>query len=271
MQNQSDQNKRRNSGAFVGGAGHWLLHLVEILFLVYSAYHGINATTTYRAAAGLGNLAGILGIVAIEVTLLAIYLAWVNHKLSGVPQQIAAGVTYAIGFIFACLGIIGDSQLQAGIPPAPWLSVYLMIVLPAAPAIMALGGFLIVMIGPESMRRRNEAEDEQDILENEHDIRMKLRFAQAQADAQLKALELDTKLALAAQMKQYAASPDAQRAIVATAERDGPALLRAIGIFVEEPPRPAAPPDTTGGQLYAAPRPAAPAPNGNGQAGNGHH
>lgn len=259
--------KRRDAGGFVGGAGHWLLHVVEILFLIYSAYHGISATTTYRAAAGLGNLAGILGIVAIEVTLLAIYLAWVNHKLSGVPQQIAAGVTYAIGFLFACLGIIGDSQLQAGIPPAPWLSIYLTVILPASPAIMALGGFLIVMLGPESMRRRSAAEDEQDILEEEHTISVNLRRADANAQAQLKGLELATKLALAAQMQQYASSPAAQRAIVQTAERDGPALLRALGIFVEDPP-PAAQETIPS---YSVAHPAAPVPNGNGQAGNGHH
>lgn len=232
---------RRSNSATIGSAGHFLLHVVEALFLIYSAYHGIHATTTYRAANGLGNLAGILGIVAIEVTMLAIYLAWVNHKLSGSKQQLAAFITYAIGFVFACLGIVGDSQLQAGLAVTPWISLYLTTILPAAPAIMAVGGFLIVMTGPEAMRRRSEAEDEQDILEDEHALRMELRRAEAQAAAQLKALELDTKLALAAQMKQYVSSPAAQSAIVATAERDAPALLRAIGIYINDQPAAPAP------------------------------
>ena len=236
MNAQPIPSTRRSTGHTVGSAGHFLLHIVEALFLIYSAYHGIHASATYRAANGLGNLAGILGIVAIEVTLLAIYLAWVNHKLSGARQQLAAGITYAVGFVFACLGIIGDSQLQAGLPPPPWISFYLTTVLPAAPAIMAIGGFLIVMTGPESTRRRAEAEDEQDILEDEHALRLQLRRAEAQAAAQLKALELDTKLALASQMKQYVSSPAAQATIVATAERDAPALLRAIGIYVPDSP-----------------------------------
>jgi hypothetical protein len=280
---------RRSNSATIGNAGHFLLHIVEALFLIYSAYHGIHATTTYRAAAGLGNLAGILGIVAIEVTMLAIYLAWVNHKLSGSKQQIAAFATYAVGFIFACLGIIGDSQLQAGIPVSSWISIYLTTILPAAPAIMAVGGFLIVMTGPEATRRRSEAEDEQDILEDEHNLRMDLRRAEAQAAAQLKAIELDTKLALASQMKQYVSSPAAQSAIIATAERDAPALLRAIGIYItDEPPAPRRQDPHYGtvtipelrelidlGHIPApVSRPAAPETHPNGRAGaseNGHH
>lgn len=260
--------KSAGAGPVMGRTGHFLLHVVEGLFLVYSAYHGISATTTYRAAAGLGNLAGILGIVAIEVTLLAIYLAWVNHKLAGTTQQMAAGITYGVGFIFACLGIVGDSQLQAGLAPAPWLSFYLTTVLPAAPAIMAVGGFVIVMTGPESGRRRAEAETEQDILQGEYDLGMQLRIAEAEARAQLKAIELDTKLALAAQMRQYVSGPEAQRAIMETAERDTPALLRAIGIFVDDQ-RSSAQADTPA--AYSVARPTTPSPNGLGSAGNNGH
>lgn len=224
----------RTAGNVFGEGGKLFLHLVKALFFIYSAYHGIHATTTYRAASGLGNLAGILGIIAIEVTLAGIYLAWVNHKITGGLQSVAAGVTYAVGFTFACLGIVGDSQLQAGLEMAPWVRLYLTTILPAAPAVMALGAFLIVMASPESRRRRNEAEDEQEIIEDEHDLTMQLRRAEAQAAAQLKAIELDTKLALAAQIRQYVSSPAAQAAIVSTAERDAPAMLRALGIYIPE-------------------------------------
>lgn len=243
----------RTSGAFVGRAGHMTLHIVAVLFLIYSAYHGIHATTTYRAATGLGNIAGIVGIIAIEATMLAIYLAWVNHKINGAAQQVAAGVTYAVGFIFACLGIIGDSQMQAGVPLTPWIATYLTTILPAAPAVMSVGAFITVMLGPEATRQRNAAEDEQDILEEEHELALQLRRAEATAAAQLRALELDTKLALAAQMKQYVSSPAAQAAIIATAERDAPAMLRALGIHMpgspNELPEPAqpTPPQQRGG------------------------
>lgn len=229
-----------NAGNVIGEGGKLFLHLVKALFFIYSAYHGIHATTTYRAASGLGNLAGILGIIAIEVTLAGIYLAWTNHKITGGLQSVASGITYAVGFIFACLGIVGDSQLQAGIAMTPWVHFYLTTILPAAPAVMALGAFLIVMASPESRRRRNEAEDEQEIIEDEHDLTMQLRRAEAQAAAQLKAIELDTKLALAAQIRQYVSSPAAQAAIVSTAERDAPAMLRALGIYIPDATAPTA-------------------------------
>ena len=60
-------------------------------------------------------------------------------------------------------------------------------------------------------------------------------------------------------MQQYANSPAAQRAIVETAERDGPAMMRAIGIFVDD-----------AAQIsYPIARPPEQSPNGHGPAGNG--
>lgn len=225
---------RQTSGATIGNIGMWLLHLVAVLFMVYSAYHGIHATATYRAAAGLGNIAGILGIISIEIALAALYLGAVHHRIVGSNMQIAAGITAAIGFTIATLSIIGDSQMQAGLIPPPWLHTYLTVVLPAAPVFMALGVAVTLLVSPTAARKRKEAEDLNTIAEAEHDLIMQTRLAEANADHTARQIQLDTKVALLTHLEQYASGPDARRMIEATAEREGPNLLRAAGIYISD-------------------------------------
>ena len=90
------------AGKAVGNIGSWGLHLALITFMLYSGYHGISATAAYRAASGLGMAAGIVGIVTIELVLASLYLAWHNGRITGAAQSIAAGLTFAIGFILPC-------------------------------------------------------------------------------------------------------------------------------------------------------------------------
>lgn len=225
---------RESGGKTVGTIGMWGLHLVAILFMIYSAYHGIHATTNYRAASGLGNIAGILGIISIEITLASLYLAAVHHKILGSNMQFAAGITAAIGFTIAALSIVGDSQMQAGMTPPPWLNTYLTVVLPAAPVLMALGTAITLLVSPLAARMRTEAEDLNVVAEQEHDMTMQTRLVEAQAEMTARQIELDTKLALLAHLEEYAKGPDARRMIAATAEREGPNVLRAAGVYISD-------------------------------------
>lgn len=62
-------------------------------------------------------------------------------------------MTGGVGFLLACLGIVADSQLQAGAALSPWLSAYLLWGLPVAPAVMALGALLVHELDPGQLRR----------------------------------------------------------------------------------------------------------------------
>ena len=222
------------AGKAVGSIGSWGLHLALITFMLYSGYHGISATATYRAASGLGMAAGIVGIVTIELVLASLYLAWHNGKITGAAQSIAAGATFAIGFILACLGIVADSQLQAGHSLSPWLSVYLFWGLPIAPALMALGALLTHELAPSQLRARRESEKRDDIAEARFKAHMARLLAEMEAAKTVANMQLNAKTAAAMQIGQWYSGEQAQRAITDTARANAPALLRAIGVDISD-------------------------------------
>lgn len=222
------------TGRVVGGAGMWLLHIGKVAFLVYSGYHGINATAAYRGHSELGAVAGIVGIVVTELVLFSLYLAWHNQRITGAAQSIAAGVTYAIGFIIACLAIVVDSQLNAGMTLSSWLASYLHWVLPVAPAVMALGALLVHELAADQLRGRKEAKEKNTFAEDQFKAHMASLRAEMETSKMIKNMQLNTRMATAKQIAQQYSSEGVQRAIAATAEQNIPALLRAIGIVVED-------------------------------------
>lgn len=102
-----------STGSVLGRMGGGLLHLCHVWFLLYSGYHGIHASSIYAANTEIAKVMQIIGILVIELSLLGIAMAFINGKITGTKQMMAAGVTYAIGFLFALMGILADSQLNA--------------------------------------------------------------------------------------------------------------------------------------------------------------
>lgn len=215
---------------FVGGIGSWGLHLAKIAFLIYSGYHGIHATAVYRGDSQLAAAAGIVGIVVIEIVLLSLYLAWHNGKITGGPQMIAAGVTYAIGFVLACLGIVADSQLQAGYPLEGWLVSYLYWGLPIAPAIMALGALLTHELAPSQLRQREQEKEEVAFEKERFAAHMAGKRAELEAAKAITNANLNAKSSAAKQIAAHYQSDEVQSAIRRTALGSVPSLLRAIGV-----------------------------------------
>lgn len=253
------------SGRVVGGVGMWGLHAAALSFAVYSGYHGISATAQYRAGSGLGMVAGIVGIVTIELVLMSIYLAWHNQKINGAAQSIAAGMTALIGFILACLGIVADSQLQAGAALSPWLSAYLVWGLPIAPAIMAAGALFTHELAPGQLRARREAGQRDELAELQFKAHVATLRAEMEAAQHVANLQLNSRAAAARQVAAWYGSDAAQRAITQTAMSNAPAMLRAIGIDVEEvPPAAASPRRVTLAEMQAEIDAAHRGTNGNG-------
>ncbi len=220
-------------GRVVGGVGMWGLHLAALTFALYSGYHGISATVNYRAAGGLGQAAGVVGIVTIELVLLSLYLSWHNGRITGAAQSIVAGVTGAVGFILAGLGIVADSQLNAGYELTGWLSVYLLWGLPIAPAVMALGALLIHELEPGQLRARREAAERVELEEARFTAHVAGIRAELEAARIVANMQLNAKAAAAKQVAAWYGSDQAQRAITATALKSAPTLLRSIGVEVD--------------------------------------
>lgn len=220
-------------GRVVGGVGMWGLHLAAVTFALYSGYHGISATVNYRAAGGLGQVAGVVGIITIELVLISLYLSWHNGKVTGAAQSIAAGVTGAVGFTLACLGIVADSQLQAGAALSPWLSAYLLWGLPIAPAVMALGALLVHELDPGQLRARRESVERVELEEAKFMAHVAGLRAELEAARTVANMQLNARAAAAKQVAAWYGSDQAQRAITATALKAAPSLLRSIGVDVD--------------------------------------
>lgn len=229
-----DDSSPSRAGRLVGTAGLWLLHLAKVGFLIYSGYHGISATANYRGQLGLAAAAGIVGIVVVEVVLLALYLAWHNQRITGTAQSLAAGGTYAIGFCLACMGIVADSQIHAGMAISPWLASYVGWGLPVAPAIMAFGALLTHELDPHQLHARRKAVELAAWTEAQFVAHMAAERAKMAQQKLLANMQLNAKQTAAQQIAQWYNTPQAQNAITAAAMQNAPALLRAIGIPVAD-------------------------------------
>ena len=226
---QSDESDGR-AGGIIGGIGAWILHLVVFAFALYSAYHGISATAHYHAANGLGMAAGVAGIIVIEVVLVGLYLAFFNRRITGDAQKVAAAATAGLGFVLSCLGIIGDSQVQAGIAVSSWLSAYLTWGLPIAPAFMALGAAVVMATEPAHLRKMEAAVTEQDFAGKRHAAKMAARTAQLTAAQQIANMQLNGQMQAARYLLTAYRSPDVQEHIQRSALANLPDLMRAIGV-----------------------------------------
>lgn len=240
------------TGNAIGGIGAWILHLVVFAFAIYSGYHGINATRTYHSGSGLGMAAGIVGILVIEAVLIGLYLAFFNRRITGDKQKIAAAATAGLGFILSCLGIIGDSQLQAGMAVSPWLSAYLTWGLPIAPALMSLGAAVVMATEPKHLRGMAEAVQRENFEETKHTKRMAAKTAELMAAQQLANMQLNARMDAARYLLAAHRTPEVQSHIQASALANLPELMRSIGVdlpygtviegqTVTEPPPPLEP------------------------------
>ena len=214
----------------VGGIGSWLLHIVKALFLLYAMSHGINASLAYAGNHWWAQVAQIVGIVVTGIVLFGLYLLFMNRKIQGPRQMIAAAAVYVIGFTLECLAIVADSQLNAGQGLSPWLRSYLLWVLPVAPAVMGLGAVIVHALEPEQGRAREQAEQKRQLEDERFSALLDQERAKLNEARAIRAMQGSSRQAVIKQLAEVYASEQVQQAITQTALANMPALLRAAGI-----------------------------------------
>jgi hypothetical protein len=221
-------------GQAAGSIGAWILHFCKVTFLLYSGAHAVNATLNYAGNSDWSKATQIIGIVTLEAVLFGIYLAWHNGKITGSWQSTAAGITYIIGFALACLGIVADSQVNAGLAVKPWLVWYLTWGLPIAPAIMAAGAILTSELAPDKLRQREQSNQKADLESEKFRAALAIQRAELKEAQTLRGMQLASRQAVLQELHKVYTGPEVQRAIASTAVDNAPALLRAAGIHVED-------------------------------------
>lgn len=228
-----DQEGRSGSSNVVGGIGLWLLHLVMFSFALYSGAHGINAALQYAGSTNAGKVAQIIGILVIETVLIGLYLAFLNGKITGPAQSIAAGVTYLLGFGLACLGIIVDSRLNSGAPLSPELEAYLLWGLPIAPAVMALGALLVHILSPDTLRYRKQDQQSRELEDTAFTARLAIERARAEEEISKRGLQVLSRKAVLRELENIYSSPEFRDAIKRTAVERAPELFSEAGILID--------------------------------------
>lgn len=257
-----EQTSRSGSSGVVGGIGIWLLHIVVFTFAIYSGAHGINAALQYAGSSDFAKIAQIVGIVTIEIVLIGIYLSFLNGRITGPAQSIVSGITFAIGFVLALLGIVADSQINSGRELTREIELYLRWGLPIAPGIMSLGASLIHALSPHNLQFRKQDQQNRELEDINFSARLAIERARAEEEISKKGLQVLSRKAVFRELEGIYQSAEFREAIKRTALDRAPELFSEAGILIDRV--------TIPGETVRAPRGSArelerePSPNGTG-------
>lgn len=224
-----------------GRIGWMALHAIKAIFLLYSGYHGGSVAIAYA-----GNLPGaaffqVLGIISIELTIGALYMAAVTKRVNETYQWLAAGITWGVGMTLASLGIVGDSMLNAGVPLSSFLVSYLHYGLPIAPAIMAIGGVAVLLTDPDhtalSAALAEQRKKERDITKDRHTAAIAKLSAELAVEKAITNFQLNAKMQRAELIEKSITERAVQQAQREKAAQDSTYYLESQGVYVARPPQ----------------------------------
>lgn len=216
-----------------GKAGHYAFHLVALLYIVYSAYHGIHAVGMFHS--GIGVVAGYLGIVALETFLAGLYMSFFAKKITDNEQLVAAGVTGGLAALMTLLAIVIDSNLTAGNELTIWMTTYLQYGLPVSPFVAALGAWVVAALSPEEKFKRSVANKEVAQKKQRYDAHIMNMDAELNVEKAIQNTTLLAKTDLAKRLSEEYQSDVHQEAIRKQAELDIHAMLEEAGIKTSRP------------------------------------
>ena len=100
--------------AAIGLWGITLLHEMKIAFVIYSGAHNIQAAIIATGDNTFALAAQIIGVLVLETTITALYMAGMAGKITGRLQSVIAAFFWLLGMAMASAGIVADSRLHAG-------------------------------------------------------------------------------------------------------------------------------------------------------------
>ncbi|MFZ2486874.1 MAG: hypothetical protein WAZ19_02030 [Anaerolineae bacterium] len=230
IQNKDDG----GAGKVAGTIGLWFLHFCKFTLLIYTATHAINASWQYAGSSAPQRAFQIVGIMTVEIALLGIYLAYINGKLSGWAQLIVAFIVYLMGFTIAGLGVIVDSQLNAGILGG-FAEQYLHTGLPVAPLLMGFGAVVIGVLDPNKLQVAEMARKIGHLNRQQFDADIAMKTLDMQNNLATLALQVQGKQALIMEMANLTHSPEYKQAVKQRALTEATASYHQMGIELELP------------------------------------
>jgi len=221
----------------VGGIGSWILHFIKVGLLCYTSYHAIHAAMLF-ASTPLAKTFQIIGFISIDLTLLGIYIAYLNKKFTGTAQKVASGIVYILCLAIAAIAVVIDSQISLnGVNSLSGFTVtYFNFILPIAPLLAGIGSAVIHVLDEDN--KADQAQISQHVHANRrlNDAKFKAMIAEQAAELKVqkmvKNMQLASRLHVAKSLHTVVQQPAVLQQLQAQAEGDLPRLLSAAGIDI---------------------------------------
>jgi hypothetical protein len=228
----TEEDEKNGAGHVAGLLGVWFLHVCKGTLLLYTATHAISASWQYAGSSAPQRAFQIVGIMTVEIALLGIYLAYINGKLSGWAQLIVAFIVYLMGFTIAGLGVIVDSQLNAGILSG-FAEQYLHTGLPVAPLLMGFGAVVIGVLDPNKLQVAEMARAIGTLKQQEFKANIAIKRLDMQNNLATLALQVQGKQALIVEMSNVTHSSEYKNAVKSRAIAEAVVNYHELGIDMD--------------------------------------
>ena len=218
--------------AAIGLWGITLLHVMKVAFVIYSGAHNIQAAMIATGSNTFALVAQIIGVLVLEVTISALYMAGMAGKITGRLQSVIAAFFWILGMTMASAGIVADSRLHAGYELGPVLTWYLTTGLFLAPVIMVTGAVLVVFTDPVLSQKIANSRDRADIQRDKFRTAVLVEKAAHKSQLIVHNIRLGAQKQMAIEAKKYYQSEEVQGVLRETAMAALQDVMRQSGIHV---------------------------------------
>ena len=220
------------SYAAIGLWGITLLHVMKVAFVIYSGAHNIQAAIIATGDNTFALVAQIIGVLVLEVTISALYMAGMAGKITGRLQSVIAAFFWLLGMAMASAGIVADSRLHAGYDLGPILTWYLTTGLFLAPVIMVIGSVLVVFTDPVLSQKIANSRDRAGIEREKVRTAVLVEKAAHKSQRIVHNIRLGAQKQMAIEAKKYYQSEEVQGVLRETAMAALQDVMRQAGIHI---------------------------------------
>ena len=221
--------------AAIGLWGITLLHVMKVAFVIYSGAHNIQAALIATGDNTFALVAQIIGVLILEATISALYMAGMAGKITGRLQSVIAAFFWILGMTMASAGIVADSRLHAGYELGPVLTWYLTTGLFLAPVIMVTGAVLVVFTDPVLSQKIANSRDRAGIEREKVRTAVLIEKAAHKSQLIVHNIRLGAQKQMAIEAKKYYQSEEVQGVLRETAMVALQDVMRQAGIHVPGP------------------------------------